>query len=876
MRAAANDEGRTDETRRAHDRCLALIATLSGADLVVLETGVFQRRWGSADLPDARLPLLSARTSLPDAGGASRYARHPFVQAGARSLLAVPVQLGPGSALLGTVWCLARRSGAFDDQAIARVEQSAGVLAELLAPPDDDESHRRFIDALPMPALAVVDARPSANQAFCQLTGHEGARFPSLEAWFTLLFGDEALSVRAMYDWDREQGFAERRVVCLTCADGQQRLVEWAARIVDDRELWLFSDVTERAASQERFRVLFEQSSTALVVYDERGIIDCNPATVALLGYGSKAEVLHLGAGELSAPCQPDGTASDGKRSQMEAIAFDLGSHRFDWTYQRLDGAPVQVEVTLTALTLGARRVLLAEWHDISERTRYEDALKLARDSALKHAQAKADFLATMSHEIRTPMNGVIGMTRLLQDTALSDQQREYVETVRACGEGLLALINDVLDFSKLEAGKVRLEAIPFSLRELAEDAVAVVAENALAKGLELTPFIAPNVPQVVRGDPTRIRQVLMNLVSNAVKFTALGSVTVRLGAGQLEGGRAVVTLEVKDTGVGIAHDALPRLFTAFSQEDTSTTRRFGGSGLGLAICKRLVSMMGGIIDVVTSPRGSTFSLSLAVDVLEAARTTTEFAGHTVRLVEPRPMVAESIAQVLRELGAQVQVAATPEAALALPGTAHVLLVGGSLADPATLPFARAARRRGCTVGLLVPLAVPAEVASSVDFTLPLPVRRAQLVTQVRRAFAMPATARAPSQAEQPSFGARVLVAEDNPVNQRVVRGLLAKLGCEAVVVDNGLRAVEVMAEDRFDLVLMDCQMPELDGLSATRIIRAQAHHHHHTPIVALTAGVLDGDRERCLEAGMDDYLMKPLRLEDLARTLTQWLRRAA
>jgi PAS domain S-box-containing protein len=873
VRVAANDEGRTDETRRAHDRCLALIGALSRADLVVVETGVFQRRWGTPDLPDARLPLLSARTSIPDAGGASRYARHPFVQAGVRSLLAVPVQLGPGSALLGTVWCLARRNDAFDDDTIAHVEQSAGVLGELLAPPDDDETHRRFIDALPMPALAVVAGRPSANQAFCQLTGYDGARFASLDAWFTLLFGDEALSVRAMYDWDREQGFAERRVVCLTCADGQQRLAEWAARTVDHRELWLFSDVTERAASQERFRVLFDQSSTALVVYDERGIIDCNPAAVALLGYGSKAEVLHLGAGQLSAPCQPDGTASDGKRSQMEAIAFDLGSHRFDWTYQRLDGAPAQVEVTLTALTLGARRVLLAEWHDISERTRYEDALKLARDSALKHAQAKADFLATMSHEIRTPMNGVIGMTRLLQDTALSDQQREYVETVRACGEGLLALINDVLDFSKLEAGKVRLEAIPFSLRELAEDTVAVVAENAQAKGLELTSFIAPNVPQVVRGDPTRIRQVLMNLVSNAVKFTATGSVTVRLGAGQLEDGRAVVTLEVKDTGVGIAHDALPRLFTAFSQEDTSTTRRFGGSGLGLAICKRLVSMMGGIIDVVTSPQGSTFSLSLAFDVLEAARSTTEFAGRLVRLVEPRPMVADSIVQVLRELGAKVQLAATPEAAGALPGRPEVLLVGGVLAE-ATMQFAVASRRRGCAVGLLVPLAVPAEVASSVDFTLPLPVRRAQLITHVRRALAMPATVRPPSEAEQPSFGARVLVAEDNPVNQRVVRGLLAKLGCEAVVVDNGLRAVEVMQEDRFDLVLMDCQMPELDGLSATRVIRAQGHHH--TPIVALTAGVLDGDRERCLEAGMDDYLMKPVRLEDLARTLAQWLRRAA
>jgi PAS domain S-box-containing protein len=875
VRAAANDEGRGHEPARAHDRCLALLASLTHADLVVLETGVFQRRWGAADLPEARLPLLSARTSIPDAGGGSRYARHPFVEAGVRALLAVPVQLGPGSALLGTVWCLSRRAGAFDDAPLEQVEQTAAVLGELLAPPDDDQGHRRFVEALPIPAMAVVDGRPSANQAFCQLTGYEGARFQTLDAWFTLLFGDEAPSVRAMYDWDRGQGFPERRVVCFSCADGQQRLVEWGARTVDDRELWLFSDVTERAQSQERFRVLFEQSSTALVVYDDHGVVDCNQAAVTLLGYGGKAELLHLEPRELSAPCQPDGRASQGKLAQMEHIAFDLGSHRFDWTYQRLDGAPVQVEVTLTALTLGARRVLLAEWHDISERTRYEDALKLARDSALKHAQAKADFLATMSHEIRTPMNGVIGMTRLLQDTPLSDQQREYVETVRACGEGLLALINDVLDFSKLEAGKVRLEAIGFSLRELAEDAVAVVAESAQHKGLELTSFIAPNVPQVVRGDPTRIRQVLMNLVSNAVKFTSTGAVTVRVAAGAPDNGRSVVTIEVKDTGIGIAHDALPRLFSAFSQEDASTTRRFGGSGLGLAICKRLVSMMGGIIDVITSPNGSTFSLSIAFDVIEAARSTAEFAGRTVHLVESRPLVADSIVQVLRELGAQVHLASSITLAAALPGRPEVLLVGGALTDQATMQFARTSRRRGCAVGLLVPLAVSAEVAGSVDFTLPLPVRRAQLVTHVRRALSMPTLVRSPSQAEQPSFGARVLVAEDNPVNQRVVRGLLAKLGCEAVVVDNGVRAVEVMQEDRFDLVLMDCQMPELDGLSATRIIRAQGHQHH-TPILALTAGVLDGDRERCLDAGMDDFLMKPVRLEDLARALALWLHRAA
>ncbi len=859
------------------DRCLALIGALSRADLVILETGVIQHRWGAADLPESRLPVLADLTSIPEAGRVTHYARHPLVEAGVRSLVALPVKLSAHAPVLGTVWCLARRSEAFDELAIAQAQSLAAVLAELISPPDDDDAHRRFVDAMPMAAVAVSRGVPSPNLAFCQLTGFDRAQLGSREAWFSSLFGDEALSVQAMYDWDRDQGFPERRVVCITCADGHQRLVEWAARLVGERELWLFSDVTERAASQERFHVLFEQSSTALVVYDDNGILDCNPAAVALLGYGSKAELLHLAPWELSTPWQPDGAASPGKSGQMEAIAFDLGSHRFDWTYRRLDQTPVHVEVTLTALTLGARRVLLAEWHDISERAKYEEALKLARDAALKHARAKSDFLATMSHEIRTPMNGVIGMTRLLQDTQLSDQQREYVETVRACGEGLLALINDVLDFSKLEAGKVRLESIPFSLRELAEDAVAVVAESAQHKGLDLTSIISPAVPLMVKGDPTRVRQVLINLVSNAVKFTAGGSVTVKLAAGREEDGRCVVTLEVKDTGVGITPDALPRLFSAFSQEDTSTTRRFGGSGLGLAICKRLVSMMGGIIDVVTSPKGSTFGLSIAFEVVESARATSEFGGRTVLLVEPRPLVADSITHVLRELGAVVQVLNLSGLAAIPP--AEVVLVGGVLEDERALEFARRARRPGCAVGLLVPLAAPAELAGVADFALPLPVRRAQLITQVRRALSMPALTRPRSPVEQASFGAKVLVAEDNPVNQRVVCGLLAKLGCEAVVVPNGQRAVELMRDGRFDLVLMDCQMPELDGIEATRIIRAQQPGQvlpgaKRTPIVALTAGVLDNDRERCLEAGMDDFLSKPVRLEELARALTQWLAR--
>jgi PAS domain S-box-containing protein len=840
---------------------------VSGADLVVFETGVTHYRWGGQDLPEARLPVLRTPTVLLDAGRALRNSHHPLVDAGVRSLVAVPVQLDARSSAVGTLWVAARRANAFDASTVARLESFAAILAELDAPPANESAHRAFVEALPLAAVSVHEGRVYPNAAACQLTGFSGGAGAPVEAWFRQLFGDEAGGAQATYDVDRHGGFGDRRVVSVQRPGAGERLVEWAAQRLGEYELWLLYDVTERAASEERFRVLFEQSSTALVVYDETGIIDCNPATVALLGHRFKSDLLHRRPGELSALTQPDGANSVEKCAAMERIARELGSHRFEWAYQRLDGEEVRVEVTLTSLRLGRQSVLLAEWHDVSERARYEDALRQARDAAVKHASAKSNFLATMSHEIRTPMNGVIGMTRLLQDTSLSGQQWGYVETIRACGEGMLALINDILDFSKLDAGKVQFEAIPFSLREVAEDAMAVVAETAQGKGLELVSFIGPMVPSLVRGDPTRVRQVLLNLLSNAVKFTETGAVTVRLTSGREESGRTVVTLSVKDTGIGIAPDALGRLFDAFSQEDASTTRRFGGTGLGLAIVKRLVTLLDGIVDVTSAPTGSTFTVSFALEVLEASRPWHELRSRRILLVEDRPLLADSVCELLRERGGEVQAVRTWDDALLLAPDAELVMVDSRFALGRGVELARALRRSGHLVGLLTPLSAPAELASEADFIVSAPLRRGQLLAQVSRVLALPAGSQPKAAtAQRRAYGARVLVAEDNPVNQRVVQGLLAKLGCEAVVVPDGACAVESSRDGRFDIILMDCQMPVMDGFEATRRIRAQ--QGAHTPIVALTAGVLDGDRQRCLDAGMDEFLAKPVRVEDLERIL--------
>jgi CheY-like chemotaxis protein len=329
----------------------------------------------------------------------------------------------------------------------------------------------------------------------------------------------------------------------------------------------------------------------------------------------------------------------------------------------------------------------------------------------------------------------------------------------------------------------------------------------------------------------------------------------------------------VKDTGIGIARDALPRLFGAFSQEDTSTTRRFGGTGLGLAISKRLVGLMGGIIDVVSSPNGSTFTISVGLAVDEVLVPKPNFANRTILVVDPRPASCGAIQALLNETGAVVLTAGSSDLAASLAPRAELTLVDA--ATPNAAVVARELMKSGARVGMLTPLAAPPNLPSNLSPVLSHPVRRRQLFASIDQVLngknsATQLEARA---IEPPKLTARVLVAEDNLINQRVVQGLLAKLGCTATVVGNGLLAVEQFTPEEFDIVLMDCQMPELDGYEATKRIREREMNGSRHPIIALTAGAMDSDRDRCFASGMDDFLAKPVRLEDLERTLRQWAR---
>jgi two-component system sensor histidine kinase/response regulator len=649
------------------------------------------------------------------------------------------------------------------------------------------------------------------------------------------------------------------------------------------------------AVSEHRFRTMAETMPTMVAIFQGTGHVYVNPAAVVMMGY-SREELLHRSFIDY---VHPDFRDLVLKRSSARQRGEDVTS-RYEIKILTKQGKELWADFTAAKIEYDGKPAILGVGLDITERKQMEAALREAIEAAEAASRAKSTFLANMSHEIRTPMNAVLGMTDLVLDTDLSREQRQYLETARDSAESLLAIINDILDFSKIEAGKLDLEAAPFRLRDNVEDAIRSLAVRAHTQGIELACRFDRGIPEVVVGDRVRLRQVLVNLVGNAIKFTPRGEVVMDVHTAAPSDGHVTLQFSVTDTGIGIPQDKLVSIFNAFEQGDGSMTRRYGGTGLGLAITSRLIHLMDGKIWVDSRVgAGSTFHFTAAFGVADKdavpapSSEPVQIDGAKALIVDDNATNRKIMEETLRNWGMRTASAAGAAEALELINEAaerneHFQIVVSDVNMPDVDGFALIEQCRN--IGILQKsvfiMLTSATRTGDVDRCKDLhigahlvkPVKQSELFDAIAEALGVSAPA-ASTQAGDVSQTAvagqplRILLAEDSLANQKLAIGLLTKWGHHVTLATNGREAVtRATSNDRFDLVLMDVQMPEMDGFEATRSIREyeDATLRTRLPIVAMTAHAMKGDRERCIAAGMDAYISKPVRASELSRTISQ------
>ena len=845
----------------------------------------------------------------------------------ARSFLGVPIVLGEQAIGVISVQSTTAvgRFGEADSRLLATIAANVGIAlqnarlyresrrqAEEMAAlaesqREAEQRYRRLVEELPLavyidPAIPLGDAL-YVSPPIERLFGYPAAAWLEGGLFERILHPDDRDRVLedhgAAFREDRESWAFEYRLIA---ADGRTVWVRDEAIVVRDENgvaehvqgfLIDITDQTLATAEVRRQKQYFESlvgiSPVAVVTMDpaER-VTGWNPAAARLFGYDA-GEAIGRSIDELV--LLDEKLVAEGHSIAHEALSLGR-AHRMT-RRTRKDGALVDVEMDVVPLLDDGRNVgFYAIYHDVTE-------LHAARVAAEAANQAKSTFLAAMSHEIRTPMNAIIGMSGLLLHTSLDAEQRDFAATITTSGEALLTIINDILDFSKIEAGRIELEAAPFALGATLEGALDVLAPAAAKKEIELAYAIEEDLPRVLVGDAGRVRQIILNLLSNAMKFTAQGEVVMTTGGRRLRGPtssgpeRWEIVVEVHDTGIGIPPDRIDRLFKSFSQVDASVARRFGGTGLGLAISRRLAELMDGTLIADSSGiegEGSTFRLTFQADAATDDTLGPSRAAPVAALVGRRALIVDDNATNRRILAAQIDRWGIASRDTALPREALEWVRGGEKFDVALIDlnmpdvdgYTLAAELRALRPAAQLPIVVLSSLggrdreAPAIGAFLTKPVKPSALHDALATLLADEGSVPGPRDAERPSVDAglaerhplRLLLAEDNAVNQKLASRLLAQLGYTTDVAGNGLEVLAALERGTYDLVLMDVQMPEMDGLEATRAIRARWPGASGPRIVAMTANALAGDRDACLAAGMDDYITKPVRPAELAAAL--------